>query len=230
MSASTTPTSVTLGKSSPLAIIWVPSSRSTSRRSTAPRIRWWAQRVLVVSRSMRASRAVGNRSASQRSSCWVPMPRICCTGVPALGALAGERRLVGAVVAAERRRRLVHREADAAVGTLRHVAALRALEERGEPAPVEEQHPLLPAAEHAAHRRVERLRPGDRARAAHLRRGAQVHEGHRRQAAARPRAPAGGSPGAARPPAPSSRARAWRSPARVAPPRAGARTDATSRA
>ena len=57
MSASTTPTSVTLGKSSPLAIIWVPISRSTSPRSTAPRIRWCDHLVLVVSRSIRAIRA-----------------------------------------------------------------------------------------------------------------------------------------------------------------------------
>ena len=53
------PTSVTFGKSSPFAIICVPSSRSTSPASTAARMRWCDHLVLVVSRSIRASRASG---------------------------------------------------------------------------------------------------------------------------------------------------------------------------
>src|SRR5207245_483312 len=75
VSASTTPTTVTFGKSSPFAIIWVPSRMSTSPRATRSRMRWCAHLVLVVSRSIRATRAAGNRRPTNCSSCWLPSPR-----------------------------------------------------------------------------------------------------------------------------------------------------------
>ncbi len=79
---------------------------------------------------------------------------------------------MAAVVAAESagRRRLMHREGDAAAGTLGDVAALGALEKGGEPPAVEEQNHLLAPSQGANHRGVQRLRPGHRAGALrHLR-------------------------------------------------------------
>ena len=81
MSASITPTSVTFAKSSPFAIICVPSKMSTSPLATRSRISTCAHLPLVVSTSMRATVACANRSATSRSTCWVPSPRIESTGV-----------------------------------------------------------------------------------------------------------------------------------------------------
>ena len=82
MSASITPTSVTLGKSSPLAIICVPSRMSTSPRPTRSSISVCAHFPVVVSTSMRDTRAEGKRSLSSRSTCWVPTPRCFMFSAP----------------------------------------------------------------------------------------------------------------------------------------------------
>ncbi len=96
-------------------------------------------------------------------------------------ATPGERRLIGAVVAAQRRRRLVYGQADAAGGAFGHMAAVRALQKGREAAPIEEEHPLLPPRQHSGDRRVQRFRPGDRSGPGDLGRGAQVHQFDRRQ-------------------------------------------------
>ena len=64
MSADTTPTSVTCGKSWPLAIICVPTSTSISRAANRARTAPIAPRRCIVSRSTRATRAPGQRRAA----------------------------------------------------------------------------------------------------------------------------------------------------------------------
>ena len=89
--------------------------------------------------------------------------------------------LVAAIVAAQRRRRLMHGERDGAARALPDDTAGRALQVRGEAAPVEEQNHLFVPAERRLHRRIERLRPGDRAGRGQARRGAQVDHLDRRE-------------------------------------------------
>src|SRR5262249_60772018 len=45
------------------------------------RMRWWAALARVVSRSIRARRAVGNRARNTSSTCWVPRPKGCKVGL-----------------------------------------------------------------------------------------------------------------------------------------------------
>ena len=61
MSALTTPTSVTLGKSSPLAIICVPSRICTSPALKAASTCSWLPGVRIVSESIRRADVVGER-------------------------------------------------------------------------------------------------------------------------------------------------------------------------
>ena len=100
-SAFTTPTSVTRGKSSPLAIICVPRRMSTSPRSTRARMRWWAHLPDVVSTSMRAMRASGNVSAVDALHLLRPQPAEGQVLGAAARAPRGRRLLVAAVVADE---------------------------------------------------------------------------------------------------------------------------------
>ena len=89
MSAATTPTSVTLGKSSPLAIIWVPTSTLVSPRRKASSIFWCASLPWVVSMSMRPTRASGNSRATSSCTFWVPAPKYLMYTLPQLGQVLG---------------------------------------------------------------------------------------------------------------------------------------------
>jgi len=74
VSAETTPTRVTSGKSWPLAIICVPTRMSISPRSSAARMRPWLPRADVVSLSMRAILACGKSPWTSAASLSVPSP------------------------------------------------------------------------------------------------------------------------------------------------------------
>ena len=73
-SADMTPTSPTCAKSRPLLTIWVPTRMSYSRLAKASNNLACAVFLRVVSKSMRATRAVGNNSASSSSIRSVPRP------------------------------------------------------------------------------------------------------------------------------------------------------------
>ena len=74
VSASTTPTKVTLGKSSPLAIIWVPSKIRTSPCLNAASTFSWLPCPRIVSESIRRIDSSGNAIRTSRSSRSVPIP------------------------------------------------------------------------------------------------------------------------------------------------------------
>ena len=69
-----TPTSVTLGKSCPLAIIWVPTSTSSSFAANLARSAPIAPRLRIVSRSTRPTRAAGKSARTSASTRSVPNP------------------------------------------------------------------------------------------------------------------------------------------------------------
>ena len=71
-SASTTPTSVTRGKSWPLAIICVPTRMSVSPASKAASTRATAPRRTARSRSSRSTRASGSAARTASSTFSVP--------------------------------------------------------------------------------------------------------------------------------------------------------------
>jgi len=72
VSASTTPTRVTPGKSCPFVTIWVPTRTSTSRRANRASTSARSTAPFTASRSSRATRAPGNLSFSEASTCSVP--------------------------------------------------------------------------------------------------------------------------------------------------------------
>ena len=73
-SAFTTPTSVTFGKSSPLAIIWVPSRMWMRPARKASSTRRWLPGRVIVSESIRWQTCPGNRSSISAWSFSVPRP------------------------------------------------------------------------------------------------------------------------------------------------------------
>ena len=73
-SADITPTSPTWAKSKPLDTIWVPTKMSYSKLAKASSSVAWAFFFLVVSKSIRATRAVGKSSANSSSMRSVPKP------------------------------------------------------------------------------------------------------------------------------------------------------------
>ena len=91
MSAATTPTSVTLGKSSPFAIICVPTSTRVSPRRNAPSIRSCAPLAPVVSTSMRATGTPGKRARTSSSTFCVPAPNCLMNRLPHSGQTVGGR-------------------------------------------------------------------------------------------------------------------------------------------
>ena len=74
VSALITPTSVTLGKSSPLAIICVPSRMWTCPSLNARRTCSWLPGERMVSESIRRTTWSGKAARTSRSSRSVPMP------------------------------------------------------------------------------------------------------------------------------------------------------------
>jgi hypothetical protein len=74
VSAATTPTSVTPGKSWPFVTICVPTSTSSSRRAKRASSAAVSSAVLTASRSSRATRASGKRPRTACSTCSVPTP------------------------------------------------------------------------------------------------------------------------------------------------------------
>ena len=144
-SASITPTSVTPGKSSPLAIIWVPSRMSTSCRRHA---RGCARAPTCRRSCPRPSgrcRAAGEGLAHARAR-----PARCRAAEKesslgaARGAAFGHCRLPAAVVADEPPPPPVPGERDVAGGTRGDPPAGPALQNRGVASPVEEQERLAP--------------------------------------------------------------------------------------
>src|SRR6185436_4082403 len=73
-SASITPTSVTRGKSCPLAIICVPTSTSSAPLSNACSVRRTAPFLRARSRSKRSARTLGSAARSASSTRSVPNP------------------------------------------------------------------------------------------------------------------------------------------------------------
>jgi hypothetical protein len=73
-SASITPTRVTLGKSSPLEIICVPSRIRVSPCRNASSARSWLPGLRIESLSMRTQEYFGNRARTSCSRRCVPMP------------------------------------------------------------------------------------------------------------------------------------------------------------
>ena len=73
-SADNTPTKPTFAKSRPLDTIWVPTKMSYSWSAKASNSLAWSVFFRVVSKSMRATRAVGNSSWSSSSMRSVPNP------------------------------------------------------------------------------------------------------------------------------------------------------------
>ena len=99
MSAETTHTSVTPGKSWPLATICVPTSTSISPPAKRERDRYRSA-VVAASRSSRATRAAGKRSATSASMRSVPAPT-ASSGPPHAGQRSGTGPARAAVVAQE---------------------------------------------------------------------------------------------------------------------------------
>ena len=167
-SAEITPTSVTRGKSWPLAIICVPTRTSSSRAANFARSAAIAPRLRIVSRSTRATRAPGNRSRTSASTRSVPKPTSSMNLPAQLAQTFGSGDRVVAVVAARAVRRAVHGQRQAAVRTLERRAALPAEDRAGESPPVEEHDRLLAARQRLAERVAQRARsarhPGPRPR------------------------------------------------------------------
>ena len=93
----------------------------------------------------------------------------------------GDRLFVAAVVAAERRRRLVDRECDRAARAIAYTAAGGTLEVRREATPVQEQDHLLLAPQGAPNGLVEGLAPGHCSSLGHTRRTPEIDHFHGRQ-------------------------------------------------
>ena len=74
MSAFTTPTSVTLGKSSPLAIICVPRRMCVVPSRNESSTRRWLPGLLIVSESIRWTTLSGNFSSISACNFSVPNP------------------------------------------------------------------------------------------------------------------------------------------------------------
>ncbi len=190
-SADTTPTSVTRGKSCPLAIICVPTSRSSSPRPNRASTSWIAPRFCIVSRSTRPARMPGNRRSTSVSTRSVPKPSCSRYGAAHFTHVRRHAHRVVAVVAQRARRPVgspMHGERHAAVRTLQDVPALAAQHAGGVAATIEQQQRLLPGRQSRSHclrqgraehdiralrphtppgdRRCGRWRAGDRARAA----------------------------------------------------------------
>ena len=178
-SAEITPTSVTCGKSCPLAIICVPTSTSISRRvnrlSSSARL----PRRRMVSRSIRPMRASGNSVPISDSTRSVPNPMCSRYGAAHERALLRHDARVVAVVAqrAPLAAAGVHGERHAALRAIDGAAALPA-EDRGRiPAAIEQNQRLLTAIQPLANRRLQRLGQND------IRAGAgellpHVHDAH----------------------------------------------------
>ena len=142
-SASTTPTSVTFGKSNPLAIICVPSRHVHFAAADAVEdlgVRpFAARRVHVHARDVRRRKPVGQQ----------PLDLLCAE--PALPhhrartARTGARQLLGvpAIVTDEPFRRSMIGEADRAVGARRDEPARLALHERRVASAIQQQDALL---------------------------------------------------------------------------------------
>ncbi len=165
-SAEITPTSVTRGKSCPLAIICVPTSTSSSRRANFASSALMAPRRLIVSRSTRATRAPGKALPDFRLDALGAEANLLDELAAAVRAGLGQRRRVVAVVAARAVRRAMHRQRHAAVRTVERRAALPAEDRRREPAPVEQDNRLLASRQRLAPARSRgwrsRPRPGPR--------------------------------------------------------------------
>ena len=193
-SAETTPTSVTRGKSWPLAIICVPTSTSMSPRLNRPSRSVSAPLRRMASRSSRATRAPGQRAPHLDFHALGAEARLVEIRPRAQRADGRHARRVVAVVAprAARRALAVHDERHAAVGTVHRARALPAEHGGGESPPVQQHQRLFaafdpqrqrPAEGAAQHQRRDRRprtpracrrwsprRAGDRARAARARR------------------------------------------------------------
>ncbi len=162
-SAETTPTSVTRGKSWPLAIICVPTSTSISPRAEPREQRRRPRRACrIVSRSSRATRAAGTRGAHLLLD---PLGAEAGLLEVRRGALRAGRRHASPSSCssgsgrARRPRARVDRQRDAAVRALDRAAALPAEDRRREAAAVQ-QHEHLLAARRAAPRIASAQRAG----------------------------------------------------------------------
>ncbi len=227
-SASTTPATVTSGRSCPFATIWVPSriaapgwANSASRRATAPRPE-------ALEPSIRTSRAERHEAREGGLDPLRAHPLTRDVGAVTGGADARHRLLVAAVVAGQAPRVLVLHQGDIAVGAAGDPAAVAAQRHQRE-APAAGQHDrLLPAQGGRVERRGQGARHRARALGAHvddLDRGQRRAVGALGQGAARqgvPRLRAGRRaavdhrrtrPGAPAAPPPAGRRSAARSPA-----------------
>ena len=74
-SAATAPTTVTLGRSNPLAIICVPTRTSASWAWKLSMMRAWPPCPPALSASQRRTRTDGNRLLSSDAMRWVPLPK-----------------------------------------------------------------------------------------------------------------------------------------------------------
>ena len=144
-SAEITPTSVTRGKSCPLAIICVPTSTSISPAREPARAARRSRRAGASCRDRRrATRAPGNARRTSASTRSVPKPTCSRYGPAQLRArLRHARRVVAVVAARAAARASVHGQRHAAVRALERRAALPAEHGGREAAPVEQHDRLL---------------------------------------------------------------------------------------
>ena len=156
-----TPTSVTLGKSSPLAIICVPSRSfhlAGAKRGERPLVAAAALHGVGVHAQ---ARHIGEAGANFRFQALRAQARIADAHEAAAEARRWCRHLVIAEMTQGNLLRAMVRERDVAMRAREHVAARRALDMRGKPAPVQEQDHLAPALQRLCDGRVQL--PADRA-------------------------------------------------------------------
>ena len=190
MSALITPTSVTFGKSSPLAIICVPSRMRTSPSRNASSAASWLPGSCIVSVSIRKQRRSGNRALTSASSRCVPRPPIANAREVALRAFARRRPLDSRSSGRGRSARCEWCvSAMSHCGHSQHHAARGTLNVRGEAAAIQQQDHLPALAQRRVHRQVQLPADGSAA-AAIAALGAQIDRAHRRHAAGRTRAAA----------------------------------------
>ena len=153
-----TPTSVTLGKSCPLAIICVPTSTSSSRAANLAS----SARDGAAAADGVAIDAADARAGKERAHLGLdPLgaePELLEIRPGALAADLRQRRRVVAVVAARAARGLVDGQRHAAVRALERLAALPAEDDRREAAAVEQDDRLLAALEARRHRLAQTAR------------------------------------------------------------------------
>ena len=137
------PTSVTLGKCSPLAIICVPMRMSILPARKACSVSRKASLRAIASASMRLMTACGNTLPMTSSTRSVPSPACRIAGSWHFGQREGHGCLVAAQVADQPVGRPMKRQRDAAILAPADVAAGRADQRRGESPAVQEQDRLL---------------------------------------------------------------------------------------